>query len=198
MKELIVITGAGVNARDLYIFLGIKHRFRDWIGNSIRDYGFKEGEDFRYFFSTSESGRKVKEYAISIDMAKELSMVSKTKKGKQARRYFIKCEEVAKKIYAETLTARIRGKEARRTLTDEIRDTGENERMHGHGYATYTRLAYKFTGIQKGDRDKLSPEDLDRLENVELLMKGYLKAGQDYQQIKDALSPLFPSSSLKV
>ena len=94
--------------------------------------------------------------------------------------------------------SRLAGIKARRSLTDEIRDSGENERMHGHGYATYTRLAYKLTGIPKGDRDKLSPEDLDRLENVELLMKGYLKAGQDYQQIKDALSPLFPSYSLKV
>ena len=33
------------------------------------------------------------EYALSIDMAKELSMVERNEKGKQARRYFIACEK---------------------------------------------------------------------------------------------------------
>ena len=31
----------------------------------------------------------------------------------------------------------------RRSLTDAIRDSGENERMHGHAYDAYTNLAYK-------------------------------------------------------
>jgi hypothetical protein len=35
-------------------------------------------------------------YVISIDMAKELSMISKTEKGKQARQYFIECEKIAR------------------------------------------------------------------------------------------------------
>ena len=31
----------------------------------------------------------------------------------------------------------------RRSLTDAIRDSGENERMHGHAYTAYTNLVYK-------------------------------------------------------
>ena len=31
----------------------------------------------------------------------------------------------------------------RRSLTDAIRDSAENERMHGHAYTAYTNLVYK-------------------------------------------------------
>ena len=33
------------------------------------------------------------EYHITLDMAKELSMVERNEKGKQARKYFIECEK---------------------------------------------------------------------------------------------------------
>ena len=51
MKELVKITNDAVDARELYQFLEVKHKFRDWIRNSIRDYGFKAETDFSYFFS---------------------------------------------------------------------------------------------------------------------------------------------------
>ena len=58
------------------------------------------------------------EYYISIDMAKELAMVERNDKGKQARQYFIECErklrehqaKLAPKTYVEAL----------RTLADEV------------------------------------------------------------------------------
>jgi len=71
-----------VNARDLHEFLEVKHQFRDWIKNRIEEYGFEDGKDFREFFSESTGGRPAKEYALSIDMAKELSMVERNAKGK--------------------------------------------------------------------------------------------------------------------
>ncbi len=36
------------------------------------------------------------------------------------------------------------GKSIRRALTDAIQDSGEDARMHGHAYGTYTDLAYKY------------------------------------------------------
>jgi anti-repressor protein len=45
---------------------------------------------------TPNGGRPAKEYALTLDMAKELSMVERTEKGKQARQYFLVCERRAK------------------------------------------------------------------------------------------------------
>ena len=38
---------------------------------------------------------------------------------------------------------RAEGKPVRRALTDAVRDSGENERMHGHAYKAYTDMIYK-------------------------------------------------------
>lgn len=84
-----------VNARELHAFLGSKQEFAHWIKNRIEKYGFIENQDFTSFdnFIKREKGSSVrKEYALSIDMAKELSMVENNERGKQARRYFIECE----------------------------------------------------------------------------------------------------------
>mgnify|MGYP000911169588 CR=1 FL=1 len=85
-----------VNARDLHAFLGISTAFKDWIARRVSDYGFQEGRDFCSFLSESQGGRPAKEYALTIDMAKELSMVERNEQGKRARLYFIEMERRAK------------------------------------------------------------------------------------------------------
>lgn len=85
-----------VDARELHQFLESKQNFTNWIQNRIRDYGFVENEDFEVFnnfIKNPQGGRPSKDYAISIDMAKELSMVERNQKGRQARRYFIEAEK---------------------------------------------------------------------------------------------------------
>jgi anti-repressor protein len=84
-----------VNARELHGFLEVKTAFKDWISRRIEDFGFIEDQDFCSFLSES-GGRPSKEYALTVDMAKELSMVERNAKGKQARLYFIECERRAK------------------------------------------------------------------------------------------------------
>lgn len=86
-----------VNARDLHKFLKVKTQFNDWINRRIRDYGFKMNLDFYSFLSKSSGGRPQIEYIISINMAKEFSMVERNERGRQARKYFIKCEKIAQK-----------------------------------------------------------------------------------------------------
>ncbi|HGJ5884505.1 antA/AntB antirepressor family protein [Arsenophonus sp.] len=82
-----------VNARDLHAFLESKQKFADWIKDRIQQYGFIESQDFIVILGkTPNGGRPAKEYHISLDMAKELSMVERNEKGKQARQYFIECE----------------------------------------------------------------------------------------------------------
>lgn len=187
----IKITDNALDARELYKWLGIKHKFGDWINNSIRDYGFKEKEDFNYFFRKSTGGRPKKEYAISVNMAKELSMLAKSARGKQARKYFIKCEKIAKETYAE----RIALKKARMTFTDAIQESGENERMHGFAYSQYTKMVYKLAGIeykkQDNFRDTLTADQLKRVKIIESMVRPLLELGKEYADIKDYIAPLF-------
>lgn len=85
-----------VNARELHSFLEVTTRFNDWINNRVRDFGFVENQDFVTLTENLVGGGKRKEYHVSIDMAKELAMVERNEKGKQARQYFIDCERRAK------------------------------------------------------------------------------------------------------
>lgn len=88
-----------VNARDLHGFLKVGRDFTTWIKDRIDQFDFIENADFVVLPDSGEnqrSGRPTKEYALSLDMAKELSMVERNAEGKRARRYFIECERRAK------------------------------------------------------------------------------------------------------
>jgi phage anti-repressor protein len=114
MKELIKITEQdgikAVSARELHGFLGSKQRFADWIKNRINQYGLVENEDFVRFHKSMKSNESLQrggdkrsiEYALSIDCAKELSMVEGNEKGKQARRYFIERDKELRAVERET------------------------------------------------------------------------------------------------
>ncbi|MGO2234520.1 MAG: antA/AntB antirepressor family protein [Marinomonas sp.] len=87
-----------VNARELHAFLEVGRNFSNWIKARIAQYGFEEGEDFiliRQNGRTKSQGgdRRSMNYFIILDMAKELAMVERNEKGKQARGYFIACEK---------------------------------------------------------------------------------------------------------
>lgn len=87
--------GAEINsadARELHTFLNSEQEFANWIKNRITQYGFLENQD--YIIKTTYTGRRPrKEYFITLNMAKELCMVENNAKGKEARQYFIKCEQ---------------------------------------------------------------------------------------------------------
>lgn len=84
----------GVNARELHEFLEIGKDFTTWIKDRIEKYGFAEAEDFIIFTENGEnSGRPKTEYILTLDMAKEISMVQNNDKGSQARKYFIEVEK---------------------------------------------------------------------------------------------------------
>lgn len=85
-----------VDARELHAFLAVGRDFTTWIRDRIEQYGFIEGQDFSPVLGKSSGGRPGTEYAISLDMAKELAMVERNEQGKRARAYFIECERKAK------------------------------------------------------------------------------------------------------
>lgn len=103
--ELIKITEQNgkdaVSARELHNFLESKRDFSNWIKDRIEKYGFIENQDFEVFNKfgeNSKGGRPQIEYALSIDCAKEISMVEGNEKGRQARRYFIEREKKAQNL----------------------------------------------------------------------------------------------------
>lgn len=101
MNELIPIQEQGegkqaVLGRDLHDFLEVKDRYNDWFPRMVA-YGFNAGQDFTEFsVKPNGAGRPRQDHIITLDMAKEISMIQRTEKGKQARQYFIECERQAK------------------------------------------------------------------------------------------------------
>ena len=85
---------SAVMGRDLHKFLEVKTPYDKWMPRMV-EYGFSAGQDFSTKMSESTGGRPSQDHIISFDMAKEISMIQRTDKGKQARQYFIECEKRA-------------------------------------------------------------------------------------------------------
>jgi phage anti-repressor protein len=94
-----------VDARVLHQFLGVRRDFTTWIKGRIEEFDFEVGLDFVSSDSPNPGNqdshggdRKSKSYFVTLDMAKELAMVERTAKGRQARRYFLDCERQLRQL----------------------------------------------------------------------------------------------------
>lgn len=138
-----------VNARALHAFLGSKRDFSTWIKDRIKSYDFVENQDYVVFPNFGENpkgGRPQIEYALSIGMAKELSMVEGNEKGKQARKYFIACEESRKELSRkEILMIALKAEEEKEKLALENKNLkAENlELQHQSEYARFVLQSKK-------------------------------------------------------
>ena len=100
------VAQTAVNARELHGFLGSKQDFSSWIKRRLTEYGFVDQVDYQAItkfsdgYKQDKNGRLIDqygkvvpiEYHLTLDTAKELAMVEKNEKGREARRYFINCE----------------------------------------------------------------------------------------------------------
>ncbi|CEG28115.1 phage antirepressor KilAC domain-containing protein [Bacillus sp. B-jedd] len=98
MQELITTTQSDngeiiVSARELYDFLGVPTPYTMWF-DRMADYGFTENQDFITKMLESTGGRPKQDHLIKLDMAKEIAMLQRSEKGKQARQYFIQLEKM--------------------------------------------------------------------------------------------------------
>lgn len=107
MGELIRIDENNkVDGRELHDFLQVGTAYKDWFPRMV-EYGFVEGVDFNSLKIEQvrqEGGRQVCReiltHVLTISMAKELCMIQRTERGKQARLYFIECEKRLKAMQA--------------------------------------------------------------------------------------------------
>ncbi|MBV6343729.1 antA/AntB antirepressor family protein, partial [Candidatus Magnetobacterium casense] len=90
-----------VNARVLHTFLEVTTDYRHWIKRRIEEYNFVENQDFVVSVKNDRNpsgGRPEIDHHLTFDMAKELSMVERNDKGRQARQYFIERERRYKEL----------------------------------------------------------------------------------------------------
>ena len=179
-----------VSARELHEFLEVETRFNDWFKRMI-NYGFEENSEFRAITQkrvTAQGNMTTYiDYEITIDMAKEISMIQRTEKGKQARQYFIQCEKFIQdsKLTEEFKYYRKTGKIARKDLTDTIKEKLQPSNQFVYG--NYTELGYlkvfgKKTKELKQERN-LKPKDNLRNHFTPEELKEVLKVEEEIKSL---------------
>lgn len=105
MTELIKITEKdgkqAVSARELHKFLEATERFNSWFERQLQ-FGFIDNQDYTgvksFTLVNNGAERELDDYALTIDCAKEISMLQRNDKGKEARQYFIACEKKLQEV----------------------------------------------------------------------------------------------------
>lgn len=149
-----------------------------------------------------EGGRKAVQYILNEQQATFLVTLLKNTptvvafKKELVRQFYDMRRELEKRKQLRT-----EGKPIRRSLTDALRDSGENERMHGHAYGAYTDLAYRLTTGKSAAQlrrergalkkavaaDFLTSGELTTYRKQEAALATLIDAGLCYQQIKAVL-----------
>lgn len=82
-----------LSARELHGFLEVTERFSNWF-DRMNQYGFIENHDYLgcKVFNT-QAHQELQDYQITLEMAKEIAMIQRSEKGKEARQYFIQLEK---------------------------------------------------------------------------------------------------------
>ncbi|GET06784.1 hypothetical protein SY212_18140 [Ligilactobacillus agilis] len=106
MDELIKVETKGneqvVSARELHKGLEIKTRFNEWVSQNFKE--FENGQDFMSAVTTADMPnggvKQINDYILTIDMAKQLCLMSRTEKGRKYRKYLIEVEKAYKEQQA--------------------------------------------------------------------------------------------------
>ena len=224
MKELVKVTQQfigdnyiqAVSARDLHTSLLVGRDFSTWIKARIAKYKFEERLDYVTFHKSGElhsTGFKTAiEYLISINMAKELSMVENNEQGRIARKYFIACEEQLKQVQRDANFKYINRQIAREEAIPMLDTYDDCMVMNGKSTGKYdhanefdminkivlglTAQQYKLThGIdlhEKSIRDYLSTLELEAICKLQAANTMMLEEGIDTQsERKERLTKLF-------
>lgn len=194
--------------------LEVAEVFKKRHDNVIRDVrGLDCDDEFRLLnFEESayinEQSRKQPMYYMTKNGFTLLVMGYNGKKAMEFKIAYIKrfdaMEKALMKQEHEAIALRARSKQQRRTFTDAIKESGENERMHGHGYKNLTDLAYRqvlgvsakkakeLLNVPARDelRDYLTAEALKSVIVVEHIAAALLDAGLTYAEIKGRLEAL--------
>ena len=211
-----------VDARELHAFMEVGRVFASWITDRIEQGCFVEGKD--YVLTVTKTGVRSnvvqKDYAISISMAKELSMLERNEQGKLARQYFIECEErLAAIAPAQHQFAvnnwrkeRIEARDFHKLMCAalEVSRARQGKDTEAHHYSNETRMLYKIllgmdaklwmtvNGVTGELRKHLSADQLECLAYLERTNTTLLEMDMDFQQRKEKLAALFARHLLEI
>ena len=204
-----------VDARELHTFLEVGRDFSNWIKDRIDQGMFSEGKD--YVLTLTKTGVRSnvvqKDYAISISMAKELSMLERNEQGKLARQYFIECEERLAAISPEQHRVAVDNWRKNRVHTCDfhkrmcaalvVSRARQDKPTKAHHYINEDRMLNKIllgmdaeqwktaNGVTGELRDNLSADQLEYLAYLEHTNITLLEMDMDFQQRKEKLTALF-------
>jgi len=205
-KELIQIDfeKQTCNAEDLHSWLKVQTRFNDWINKRIQEYDFLEGKDYFIFTQISvKKGRPKRDYMITVDMAKELSMVERTPQGRKSRQYFIKVEKQYKRfLKMRTAPERIphrrenlmHNKAFNEAVEKYVKYVEGKSSLPSRYYMLFNNMVnhalFEFPKKLKDIPDKLSIAQLNFSNTAKQVVANEiekrLKVGEDYETIKKA------------
>lgn len=157
MNELIKVTTNEngdqlTSGRELYVFLEVTERYSSWFERMLK-YGFTENVDFvgcKVFNALAK--QELQDHALTLDMAKEISMIQRSEKGKQARQYFIKVEKEHKQfkmptnpmeVLELTFAAQKQANEKLDKVDNRVTDLEENATIDPGDYGYLTRRINK-------------------------------------------------------
>lgn len=148
------------------------------------------------------NGKKNPMYHMNRDGFTLLVMGYTGEKAMKFKLAYIKQFNAMEELLRGKLIEREKGIVIRQAFTRALKESGENDRMHGHAYFTYTDLIYKTVfgknakqlreeyGIGKRDdlRDLFSREELAKVKSVEMIVSGLVDCGWGYDEVKELVS----------
>ena len=157
---------------------------------------FHKGE-----YTNKQNKQKYPMYFMNRDGFTLLVMGYTGEKAMQFKIAYINQFNHMEKLLHEKFVERQKGITVRHIVTDMIKQSKENERMHGHAYSLYTDMIYKALfgkcakqlreefGINKTDilRDYFASEELKAIQSKEMLISSLIDCGWGYEQIKEFL-----------
>ena len=166
-----------INARDLHAWLESKQDFSTWIKNRVQQYRFEENVDFVRLHKKMEANNaSMIEYHITFDMAKELSMVERNDKGREARRYFIACEQRLIRHLSQPKPDNSVSNAHITTLMRTLKDTIEGQ----------NRIMHRMIGMQRQSLD-LQAQMMSVVEKQTSRRRYRPATNEDYFKVKDML-----------
>lgn len=138
-------------------------------------------------------------YYITRDGFTILVMGYNGEKAMRFKEAYIRQFNAMEELLKGKMIEREKGIVVRQAFTKALKESGENERMHGFAYSKYTDVIYKSVfnknakqlkeeyGLEKKDnlRDCFSEEELGQIKNTEMLVSSLIGFGWGYDEIKD-------------